>query len=135
MKIPSRIETLKELLERSAFGVCDYFADKLGVATSRVRLTFIYLSFLASAFILPCNIHTPMLYYDIGMQMGCTEAVTTLVVFFAPATLLLLLNFILAKNSYNIRRFSAKSQELTRKIVNPEKEFVKLYLQFYYVRV
>jgi phage shock protein PspC (stress-responsive transcriptional regulator) len=46
MKIPTRIEDFKELLERSAFGVCDYFADKIGVATSRVRLNFIYLSFL-----------------------------------------------------------------------------------------
>ena len=46
MKIPTRFEVMKELLERSAFGVCDYFAVKIGIATSRVRLYFIYLSFL-----------------------------------------------------------------------------------------
>ncbi|KAA3630577.1 MAG: PspC family transcriptional regulator [Bacteroidetes bacterium] len=37
---------MKELLERSAFGVCDYLGHKIGVATTRVRLYFIYISFL-----------------------------------------------------------------------------------------
>jgi phage shock protein PspC (stress-responsive transcriptional regulator) len=46
MKIPTQLENMKELLERSAFGVCDYFGDKIGIATSRVRLYFIYISFL-----------------------------------------------------------------------------------------
>ena len=36
---------LKDLLERSAFGVCTYLGEKIGVASSRVRLYFIYLSF------------------------------------------------------------------------------------------
>lgn len=36
----------KDILERSAFGVCDFLADKIGIATTRVRITFIYLSFL-----------------------------------------------------------------------------------------
>lgn len=35
----------KGLLERSAFGVCSYLAHKMGLASSRVRLYFIYLSF------------------------------------------------------------------------------------------
>ncbi|MBK6622780.1 MAG: PspC family transcriptional regulator [Saprospirales bacterium] len=36
---------IKDLLERSAFGVCSYLGSKIGVASSRVRLYFIYLSF------------------------------------------------------------------------------------------
>ncbi len=31
---------------RPVFGVCTYIADKMGVARERVRLYFIYLSFL-----------------------------------------------------------------------------------------
>jgi len=38
---------LKNLLERSAFGVCSYLGDKMGIATARVRVYFIYLSFAA----------------------------------------------------------------------------------------
>jgi phage shock protein PspC (stress-responsive transcriptional regulator) len=41
------MKTFKDLLERSAFGVCSYLGDKMGVATSRVRLYFIYISFFA----------------------------------------------------------------------------------------
>ena len=36
---------LKDILERSAFGVCSYLGTKAGIASSRVRLYFIYLSF------------------------------------------------------------------------------------------
>lgn len=36
---------LKNFLERSAFGVCSYLGEKMGIATTRVRLYFIYLSF------------------------------------------------------------------------------------------
>jgi phage shock protein PspC (stress-responsive transcriptional regulator) len=36
---------LKDILERSAFGVCSYLGDKMGIASARVRLYFIYLSF------------------------------------------------------------------------------------------
>ena len=35
----------KHLLERSAFGVCSYLGTKMGIATARVRLYFIYMSF------------------------------------------------------------------------------------------
>jgi phage shock protein PspC (stress-responsive transcriptional regulator) len=38
---------VKDLLERSAFGVCSYLGDKMGVASARVRLNFIYISFVA----------------------------------------------------------------------------------------
>jgi len=37
---------LKDLLERSAFGVCSYVGEKIGIASSRVRLYFIYASFI-----------------------------------------------------------------------------------------
>lgn len=38
---------VKDLMERSAFGVCSYLGDKMGVASARVRLNFIYISFVA----------------------------------------------------------------------------------------
>ena len=41
------IYRIKDLLERSAFGVCSYLGHKMGVASSRVRIYFIYLSFAA----------------------------------------------------------------------------------------
>ena len=41
------MERLKYLLERSAFGVCSYLGEKMGVASARVRLYFIYASFAA----------------------------------------------------------------------------------------
>lgn len=39
-------ELLRNNIESVAFGVCAYLGDKIGVAASRVRLYFIYLSFL-----------------------------------------------------------------------------------------
>ncbi len=39
------MNTLKSLLEKSAFGVCQYMGKKMGIASSRVRLYFIYLTF------------------------------------------------------------------------------------------
>jgi phage shock protein PspC (stress-responsive transcriptional regulator) len=41
------MNSLKDLLERSAFGVCAYLGDKMGVTTTTVRKYFIYLSFVA----------------------------------------------------------------------------------------
>ncbi len=40
------IEQVRRILEQSAFGVCSYLGEKIGVASSRVRIYFIYLSFL-----------------------------------------------------------------------------------------
>jgi len=40
------MKNLKDLLERSAFGVCSYLGEKMGVASARVRLYFIYISFV-----------------------------------------------------------------------------------------
>jgi len=36
----------KDIIHRSAFGVCSYIGEKLGIAGSKVRIYFIYLSFL-----------------------------------------------------------------------------------------
>jgi len=41
------LDGMKNLLEKSAFGVCSYLGEKLGIATTRVRLYFIYISFVA----------------------------------------------------------------------------------------
>ena len=37
---------IKDLVERHAFGVCYYLAEKMGVSPARVRAYFIYISFL-----------------------------------------------------------------------------------------
>ncbi|MFI5124153.1 MAG: PspC domain-containing protein [Chitinophagales bacterium] len=36
----------KEFMEWQAFGVCTAIGDRLGIATSRIRTWFIYISFL-----------------------------------------------------------------------------------------
>ncbi len=41
------MKRLKHLLERSAFGVCSYLGEKMGIASATVRLYFIYLTFAA----------------------------------------------------------------------------------------
>ena len=40
------MNSLQRFLERTTFGVCSYISEKLGVQSSRVRLYFIYASFL-----------------------------------------------------------------------------------------
>jgi len=40
------IEKIQGFFERQAFGVCSWWGDKLGLKSSRIRLFFIYLSFL-----------------------------------------------------------------------------------------
>jgi phage shock protein PspC (stress-responsive transcriptional regulator) len=37
---------LKNFIEWHAFGVCTAIGEKLGIATSRIRMWFIYISFL-----------------------------------------------------------------------------------------
>ena len=37
---------LREFIEVQAFGVCTAIGEKLGIATSRIRMWFIYISFL-----------------------------------------------------------------------------------------
>ena len=40
------MKSMKDLMERSAFGVCSYLGEKMGLASARVRVYFIYLSFV-----------------------------------------------------------------------------------------
>ncbi|MBS1508786.1 MAG: PspC family transcriptional regulator [Bacteroidetes bacterium] len=40
------MKRIQLFFEEHAFGVCTYLGDKLGVATSSIRLFFIYASFL-----------------------------------------------------------------------------------------
>ncbi len=42
------IVRVKELFEKQAFGVCEWWAEKLNVKTEQVRLSFIYLSFITA---------------------------------------------------------------------------------------
>ena len=37
---------LKEYIEWQAFGVCAALGERMGIATSRIRMWFIYISFL-----------------------------------------------------------------------------------------
>lgn len=37
----------RNIVERSVFGVCSYLGEKMGIAGTRVRLYFMYLSFVA----------------------------------------------------------------------------------------
>lgn len=40
------IQAILNFFEKQAFGVCAYLADRMNVRAQRVRLSFIYLSFL-----------------------------------------------------------------------------------------
>jgi phage shock protein PspC (stress-responsive transcriptional regulator) len=61
------VRRIQLFFEEHAFGVCTYLGDKLGVATSSIRLFFIYASFitlgspvvlyLALAFVLNIRAH------------------------------------------------------------------------------
>lgn len=53
-----QMEYLRQLLERSAFGVCTYIGERIGIASSRVRLYFIYFSFLTMG--------SPIIFYLIA---------------------------------------------------------------------
>jgi phage shock protein PspC (stress-responsive transcriptional regulator) len=41
-----RLHQLKNFIEWKAFGVCTAIGERIGVATSSIRLWFIYISFL-----------------------------------------------------------------------------------------
>ena len=41
------IDKTRNLVERSAFGVCQDIGDRIGIRASQVRLFFIYTSFIA----------------------------------------------------------------------------------------
>lgn len=40
------LNQIKDLTERYAFGVCRYIGEKMSISTARVRLYFIYISFI-----------------------------------------------------------------------------------------
>lgn len=40
------MEKIREYLELNAFGVCTAIGEKLGIASSKIRMWFIYISFL-----------------------------------------------------------------------------------------
>lgn len=40
------IQKIFDLFERHAFGVCEWWGRKLGIKAHRVRVTFIYVSFI-----------------------------------------------------------------------------------------
>jgi len=40
--------SVKTFFEQQAFGVCEWWANKLNVKTEQVRLSFIYLSFITA---------------------------------------------------------------------------------------
>jgi phage shock protein PspC (stress-responsive transcriptional regulator) len=40
------MQKVREFVELHAFGVCTAIGEKLGIATSRIRMWFIYISFL-----------------------------------------------------------------------------------------
>lgn len=40
------MKRLKDFIEWQAFGVCAAIGEKLGIATERIRMWFIYISFL-----------------------------------------------------------------------------------------
>jgi phage shock protein PspC (stress-responsive transcriptional regulator) len=42
----SRLYSLKNFIEWKAFGVCSAIGQRMGVATSSIRLWFLYVSFL-----------------------------------------------------------------------------------------
>lgn len=40
------MQKIREFLELRAFGVCNAIGDRLGIASSKIRMWFIYISFL-----------------------------------------------------------------------------------------
>jgi phage shock protein C len=46
MAISSVMKRIQEFFEQRAFGVCSRLGEKLGLASSSIRMSFIYASFL-----------------------------------------------------------------------------------------
>ncbi len=40
------IDKIKDYFERQTFGVCDWWGRRLGINATKIRLAFIYLSFI-----------------------------------------------------------------------------------------
>ncbi|MAW64973.1 MAG: PspC family transcriptional regulator [Flavobacteriales bacterium] len=43
------VKLIRKILEKNIFGVCQWWGAKLGMRSSRIRLFFIYLSFVTAA--------------------------------------------------------------------------------------
>lgn len=41
------IQKIQELFERNFFGVCEWWGNKLGIKIAKIRLFFIYISFIS----------------------------------------------------------------------------------------
>ena len=52
------IEYMRNMIEKSAFGVCQAIGDYYGIQASRIRLYFIYTSFI--------TVGSPLVLYLIG---------------------------------------------------------------------
>jgi phage shock protein PspC (stress-responsive transcriptional regulator) len=52
------VNYIKNIVERSAFGVCSYLGEKMNIASSRVRLYFVYASFI--------TLGSPVIFYLIA---------------------------------------------------------------------
>ena len=60
------MERFRNFIEFNAFGVCTYLGEKFDIATSRIRLYFIYLTFL--------TIGSPViLYFFIAFWMNIKQ--------------------------------------------------------------
>lgn len=57
MMVTGFIEDIRTWFERQAFGVCDWWGEKLGIKTANIRLFFIYASFI--------TIGSPLIIYMI----------------------------------------------------------------------
>ncbi len=49
------MKQLRNLLERSAFGVCSYLGERMNISSARVRVYFLYISCL--------TLGSPLLFY------------------------------------------------------------------------
>jgi len=49
------MKNIINIIEKYAFGVCSYLGDKMGIASARVRLYFIYISFV--------TLGSPIIFY------------------------------------------------------------------------
>lgn len=45
-KMNTPVDTIKTLFERQAFGICEWWGEKLQIRSSNIRIFFIYTSFL-----------------------------------------------------------------------------------------
>lgn len=54
------VDRIKTLFEKRAFGVCEWWGNKLGIDSSRIRVYFIYASFVTLGS--PLIVYLPMAF-------------------------------------------------------------------------